>query len=381
MLFLKEYRAAIFWTILVMLVSVALAWQFIPDYFSPEAAGGDYHRYETMMVQLWPNQTMPPWRYRIMYPLLARIPHAMGASNPVSFFWVTMAACFASCLVFRRFLLLLGFGKEAALIGLLVFAATAGVVIPARQYSYPDALMNLFTLIILVYILEKRILAIAVTMTLAVFAKDSIVMLLPLVFVWVPRSRQLKNIILLLVPPAIVFIALRLIFYTEVLHSYFSADNISILLGYWQIEMSKGPVRWVLGALAFSLGPLWLMAFLGIRGNRLFILKTLPYTILIFLPLAFTADTERALCMYAPIVIPLAMCPLQAAAQDRKLLPLWGGLFVILVFASQAIFYIDSSYVKYTMFPGLALAGFGLSWWAARNRSFSMAAGASLFSR
>ena len=94
-----------------------------------------------------------------------------------------MAACFASCLVFRRFLLLLGFGKEAALIGLLVFAATAGVVIPARQYSYPDALMNLFTLIILVYILEKRILAIAVTMALAVFAKDSIVMLLPLVFV------------------------------------------------------------------------------------------------------------------------------------------------------------------------------------------------------
>ena len=102
--------------------------------------------------------------------------------------------------------------------------------------------------------------------------------------------------------------------------------------------MSKGPVRWVLGALAFSLGPLWLMALLGIRGNRLFILKTLPYTILIFLPLAFTADTERALCMYAPIVIPLAMCPLQAAAPDRKLLPLWGGLFVILVFASQAIF-------------------------------------------
>jgi hypothetical protein len=84
------------------------------------------------------------------------------------------------------------------------------------------------------------------------------------------------------------------------------ALSVEAQLDYWRTAMVHGWVRWLLWALAYSMGPLWLLAAWGAARNWPFLASSTLYLIPLLAPLLRTTDTERALMLSFPVVFPLA---------------------------------------------------------------------------
>lgn len=277
---------------------------FIPGYFDT-AAGGDYPYYARMAASLEDPSVPSPWRFRVLNPLLARGLMAFGLSAHAAFFTLTFLFALASSVLMSVFLRQLALSPRAARVGAVLFAASVGGYTPLRRYfGYPDAIANFLLLAALVSLAAGRRGWLAASLGVGALAKENALLLLPFLFV---RVRAWAAPIVssgVLAAPVVVWILLRVTLAAPDGGASL-ALSVEAQLAYWREAMVHGVVRWILWAVAYSMGPLWPIAAVAALRNRRFVAGFALYILVLVLPLVRTTDTERALMLLFPLVLPL----------------------------------------------------------------------------
>lgn len=310
-------RRAVVTDVLFMVVLLAgmlgYMFAFSPQFFF-ESQGGDYPYYVQISQDPFGNAVPSPWRYRLLNPWLASLLTGMGFSTDAAFLTLTIVFAGVSCVLMRCYLSQLGVSLFAARTGALLFAVSVGAFIPMRRYyGYTDALTNAFTLLILVLAHARRHGAAAAALGIGTLAKESMLLLLPYLAVrmLVQHAAWLRLATVLLVPVA-VFAALRLLLPPDPSGAAPVALTWAAQIEYWRTAMVHGVGRWILWSLAYSMGPVWLIALAGARDGATFMRHSWLLIVPLVAPLLRTTDTERALMLAFPVVFPLA-----AFAMDR----------------------------------------------------------------
>jgi hypothetical protein len=308
----------LFWLALVLAL-LAYVLVAVPSHFT-ESQGGDYPYYVQMAETPLNNSVPSPWRYRLLNPYFASLLTGAGVSTDVAFLSLTTAFAAVSCMLMRVYLQQLGLSVFAAWTGALLFAVSVGAYIPLRRYyGYTDALTNSLILLVLVLTVARRHVLTAVALGVGTLAKESMLLLLPFL---AQRLKAIKTpwrvAVAVLAVPIAMFVALRVLVPTEPSGTDPVALTLEAQLEYWRTAMVNGPIRWVLWSLAYSMGPVWLLAAIGLRGNLPFVGSTALYALPVLIPLARTTDTERALMLLFPIVFPLAAYALQPFIKSRS---------------------------------------------------------------
>jgi hypothetical protein len=285
-----------------------LAWMFatVPDFLS-RAHGGDYSYYVQMAETPLTTAVPSPWRYRVLNPWLASLLARTGISIDVAFLLLTVAFAFASSMAMRSFLRRLSLSPFAADAGAILFALSIGGYVPLRRYyGYTDALTNYLILVVLLAALIGRPLITAALLVCGTFAKESLLLLLPFVIL---RERALARpwhqIAIMAVAPIAVFALVRWMIGSNGDASV--ALSWETQLAYWETAMVHGVARWILWSIAYSMGPIWLLAVLAARRHWRFLAAGLWLLIPLIAPIIRTTDTERALLLAFPVIFPLAV--------------------------------------------------------------------------
>ena len=301
---------ALLWLALV-LAMLAFLLVAIPAHFT-ESQGGDYPYYVQMAQAPLENSAPSPWRYRLLNPFLASLLMNAGIPTNVAFLSLTTVFAAASCVLMRIYLQQLGLSVFGARAGALLFAVSVGAYIPLRRYyGYTDALTNSLILLVLVLTAARRHWLTVVTLGVGTVAKESLLLLLP----WLTRrlvaiGTPWRATLAVIGVPVAVFLALRLIV-PPAPSGAPVALTLEAQFEYWRTAMVNGPIRWLLWAFAYSMGPVWLLAAPALRNNMTFVGSMALYAIPLLVPLTRTTDTERALMLLFPIVYPLAALALE----------------------------------------------------------------------
>lgn len=304
--------------VLVVALIVLFLLTAIPAHYV-ESQGGDYPYYVTMAQVPLDNHVPSPWRFRLLNPLLASTLIAAGFSASASFLLLTALFAAASLVLMRIYLEQLGTSRFTARAGALLFAASVGAYIPLRRYyGYTDALTNFFILLVLILAATRRYRVLAAVLGTGTLAKESLLLLLPFLARRISvAARSWRVAASVLSVPIAVFLLLRLVVGPGPSGTAPVALSLDAQFEYWQTAMVHGPVRWILWALAYSMGPVWLLAALAVRRNISFVATMLLVSVLALVPLLRTTDTERALMLLFPIVFPLAAHSLDECRHHR----------------------------------------------------------------
>jgi hypothetical protein len=301
----------------VLAAIVVYLFQTVPDYLAT-APGGDHPYYVEIARGGFDNHAAAPWRYRVLYPYLAALVRSTGASTSVSFFIVTLAFAFASCVLMRAFLRQLSVSTFAATAGALLFTVSVGAYVPLRRgYGYPDTVTNFFVLLALTCLAANRRAAVAAALGVGAFAKESMLLVVPFVAarLWAARER-LVTIVAVLFPPILVFVVLRVVM-APVDGSSSLALTWQAQVDYWKTAMVNGVARWILWSIAYSMGPVWLLAAIAVPRNWTFVRDFGWYVLPLVAPLVRTTDTERALMLSFPLVFALAANAIDGVGRAR----------------------------------------------------------------
>jgi hypothetical protein len=272
-----------------------------------QSAGGDFPYYVQIAAAPLDNAVPSPWRYRLLNPVMASWLMNAGLTAEAAFFALTSVFAWISCVLMQIYLRDLGLSGPASRAGTLLFAVSVGAYIPLRRYfGYTDALTNALILLVLILALRRRYAHVTVALALGAVAKESLLLLVPFLAWRAVRDGQWRAAASMVAAPIAVFLVLRIIIAADSSGSSPMALTWSTQLEYWQTAMVHGIARWVLWSFAYSMGPIWLLAAVALRENTKFAATLLPYALAILAPLTRTTDTERALMLLFPIVIPIA---------------------------------------------------------------------------
>jgi hypothetical protein len=300
------------------------------------SGGGDYLQYAMMVGSPLHNEAAAPWRYRPFLPALAGIAADSGMPLPRAFLLVSSLAAFASCIVFGYFVKRIGFSHGTAVLGTCLFAVSCGGFAAIRGYGYPDALANLFLS------LSGRPLVAAAFATVGVFAKESLLLTVPTIVFLNRGARRFPGLAVVVICPVAAYLVIRNLIPGGQGHSFFSIENVHMVTGYWESAMRHGAMRWCLWSLAYSLGPLWLLAAVNIRAGAGYLWHLSFYVPAVVLPLVLTTDTERALCLLFPATIPVALCGFERFRHRPRVFWTVSLVTVVCVFASSCTFFCTS---------------------------------------
>jgi hypothetical protein len=300
-------------TALLVLAFVTFLFAAIPRHYV-ESQGGDYPYYEEMTRELRHNSVPAPWRYRLLNPLMASGLIAIGLTPHAAFLTLTAIFAGVSCVLMRVLLVQLGVSLFAARAGALLFAVSVGAYIPLRRYyGYTDALTNALILFVLVSAVARRHMAVLATLAIGTVAKESLLLVAPFVAqISFKATRSVRLAAMVLAVPVVVFALLRIVVPVSPAGEAPVALTLQAQFDYWHTAMVNGVVRWILWAIAYSMGPVWAIAALSLPRNRAFAMATTLYVLPVLIPLLRTTDTERALMLLFPLVFPLAATAIDA---------------------------------------------------------------------
>lgn len=284
----------------------------VPGYLT-QSTGGDYPYYVEIARHPLANSVPSPWRYRLLNPWLASQLMAAGVGTDEAFLTLTFTFALVSCVLMRLYLTQLGVSAPGARAGALLFAVSVGAWVPLRRYyGYTDALTNALTLGVLVLAQSGRAMATAVTLAIGTVAKESLLLLLPFVALQLfVRRLAWIAIAAVAVAPVLVYVAIHAIVPADASGSAPVALTWAAQVDYWRTAMVHGATRWILWAFAYSMGPVWLLAAVAVPRNWPFVRGSLLLLLPILVPLIRTTDSERALMLTFPVVIPLAAAALE----------------------------------------------------------------------
>lgn len=248
--------------------------------------------YERMAQQPFEPHTFV-FAYRIAVPWLV---HVLPFSTDVSFSglgWLMTAAA-GGCM----FLLLeeLGAPRKLSVPLAIVFALSPPLLVSAlRQGRNPDPMTLLVMTAGTLFIVQRRARALAVTMLLGAFNRESALFLAPLAYaMWAERPfdpRVLRTAALVTAPALAAFVALRLTIPT--VGGYGSRTAL--------LEQARDQAGTLVRRLASVYGPLWIVAPLALREFG-FARRGLVLVALCVASFAFALDWGRVAAVAAPVV-------------------------------------------------------------------------------
>lgn len=340
------------WTAAILMASVLVLAQLAPNFHAN--GGGDYHQYSQMTRTPLNNTAAAPWCYRPLLPALAGGVARLGLPLPRAFLVVSALAALLSCVAFACLVRNLGFSPSGAILGGCLFAASCGGFGAIQHYGYPDALTNLFLVLSFSLLYSGRPVGAAMVIAVGVVAKESLLLVVPAVIFLSRKARRPVSAATLILCPLLAYVTLRVVIPGGQGQSFFSASNMDGVAQYWKSSMRHGEIRWCLWALTYSLGPLWLLAALNGRAGRKHLWHLSAYLIMLVLPLALTTDTNRALCLAFPAVIPVALCGWERFRHSRRTYWTMGVVTITATFVCASTYYWTSMW-KYVFVPLLCV--------------------------
>lgn len=280
---------------------------------------GDDRIYELMAQDPFATHTFP-FAYRILVPTLV---HVLPFGHTFSFnllAWLCTGASGAvTYVLLRRFDV-----PELVAAGLgVVLASSPGLLIVSlRDGRNTDAATVLVMLLAVLFMVDRKPRALALTLLVAALTRESAMFLVPLTYAlwaerWVDRD-ALRRTALVCAPAVLAYAALRLGLPTvgrEQVKGYGAGlvqgriDNVSEGLRAWRTEGRR---------IALAFGPLWLLAPFALRTTP-FTRRGLVLVACCLASMTFALDWGRMVLLAAPVVLVAAGVVL--ARHRRLVLP------------------------------------------------------------
>ncbi len=284
---------------------------------------GDDRIYELMAQDPGATHTFP-FAYRILVPSIV---HVLPFGHTFSFSllaWLATGACGGvTYVLLRRFAVADGLAIALA----VLFATSPGLlVVSLRDGRNPDAATLLLMLMAVLFMVDRRPRALAVTLVVGAFVRESVVFLMPLTYAvwavrWVDRD-ALKRTAAVCAPALMVYLALRAGIPTvgrEQVNGY--GDG---LLEGRINNLERGfDDGWTqLRRLFVAFGPLWFVVPLGVRDTP-FVRRGSVLVACCLLAMTFALDWGRMILLAAPVVLVAAGVALQR--RPRLVAPVLAG--------------------------------------------------------
>lgn len=282
-------------TLLIVLLDALVADERTPR--------GDDRIYELMAQDPLSTHTFP-FAYRILVPTLV---HVLPFGHTFSFSllaWLCTGGCGAvTYVLLRRFAV-----SEAVAVGVAAVLATSPglLIVSLRDGRNTDAATVLAMLVAVLFMVDRRPRALAVTLLVAALTRESAMFLVPLTYAvwaerWVDRA-ALRRTALACAPAIAAYAALRIGLPTvgrEQVKGYGAGlvqgriDNIGDGLRAWRTEGRR---------IALAFGPLWLLAPLALRTTP-FVRRGLVLVACCLASMTFALDWGRMILLAAPVVL------------------------------------------------------------------------------
>lgn len=320
--------------LLLFSVAVSISYFHVARYdlYDPATGGrhGDVAQY-VRLAQGVPLEEIPkPYRYRILVPWLASLVPVPGALldgiyevSPeklvsLRFGVVNSVALAAAAGCLFALLGLWGFAPSERLIGSLLFL-TAFYVVNWATTPMVDAAAYAFLTAALWCALTQRGPALCAVVCVGMFAKETLVLSVPLVLLLVRERAQAWRLCAWCAPGMLAYAIFRLQLPTELGYRYDPAT----LLAHFRRLGSPARLAWLAIDLVQVYGALWILAALGWRALRqpahplargVWILP-----IVFALPLVLGTNFGRIWFLSFPVVIPMALLGLRRVlAEDAR---------------------------------------------------------------
>jgi hypothetical protein len=271
-----------------------------------------------------------PYAYRVAVPWLV---HILPFSHVVSFTGLALIAIAAASAA--MYALLGEFGIEPLLSGALALgfalSPTLLVVLVRHGRSVDPASVLVLTLGCLLIVRRKRV-ALALTLLVGAAVRESTLFLIPLAYVvWAERPfdwEALRDVVLVTAAPVAVYVILRTSI-NAVGRQYQPGYTGPFLKARWDIvrsALSGATLPVELRRLAYTFGPLWLVAPFALRDLS-FARRGLVLVVLCLASLTFAYDWGRIMFLAAPVFFVAAAC----VVDDRRRLALATVLVLLAV--------------------------------------------------
>ena len=237
----------------------------------------------------------------------------------VRFSLVNAAFLVLTAAALQRLMLGLGFAFPAALLGTLLFF-TAHPVVQSGSFPMVDAGSWCALAVGAMLVLERRALLLALAFAVGMFAKETLVLLLPLTVLAPTSWRERARLLAATVPGLAAYLAFRFWISPDPAESYSRLSDLashpSMPLG-WVASVGTSPARLV--DLLASFGLLWVPAIAALRRRDTpAVLRRWALLVPILLALIVLAywNLGRVLFYAFPVVIPLAVLGLERWWRD-----------------------------------------------------------------
>jgi len=296
--------------------------------------GWDRHLYIEMarggLFDFW----LAPYCWRLLEPALAA---ALPFDLQASFMTVTFAALVGLGVAVYGLVRVSGFSRwHGAIAVLLLYSLGWGPKYVVSDFWVPDALGTLFLVVAIIFAVRKRPIEMAVTLTVGVLAKESVLFAVPLFYTLNARRfgdwRQLGTTLLVAAPALAVLVAVRLLIpeangdgsyiatlppvisrFPEIFPPYSYIDRFNEIA-----RESRWADRSWADFDAYFTDPfgvaLLLLAGIGVVRKPVLAASLVPFLVLVYSQLLFATDTQRLLVLAFPALALLAMPGLDAVA-------------------------------------------------------------------
>ncbi len=350
------------------LAAMALVWLIGPREF----VTGDTTHYLAMVA----GEAAPaPFGYR---PLAPAIIAALPTSPAAGFFLLAYAATLGTLLVLRALLRHLGVSPATATVSAVFLCLSYPVAGYLARWGRIDPLANFLLALSLLWILRRRLFAAAAAMAIGVLAKETLVFLVPILFLHRIRDRMRDRrawagaVLLCSLPILSLVIARSTI---EVDYGEYAVESPEDLGQAWEriweynVE-DVGLTKRVARDLTKSYGFFWVLAALGLLTDRRLRLESLYLVAVGFALCVVATDWARMLGTgYPGIFIPAALLldRFRATSRWRLLIAGFLTLSVAQCYLSLLVFRELAGYDRLAMMVFqvlVVLAGAGLALWA-----------------
>jgi hypothetical protein len=311
-------------------VLLALFYAVLPHESVPH---GDESIYERMAQHPFDTHTFP-FAYRIAVPTLA---HVLPFSHTFSFVTLALLCTGAASGFLYLVMTRLGTPPAVALALALLFAISPPLlVVVLRQGRNVDAATVLAMIAATLFILDRRPVALGVTLALGALTRESALFMVPFAYaVWATRPldwQAARRVLLVAAPAVAAYVALRLAIPTvgrELVQGYGGSlvgDRFDIIgkgLSDWKTELRR---------VFIVFGPLWLLAPLALPRMS-FARRGLVLVALCAVSMSFALDWGRVLLLAAPVVYPAAGYVLRERPRLQAI-TIASWLAVILIYAA-----------------------------------------------
>lgn len=259
---------------------------------------GDSAVYIQMSYQPF-NYILAPFSYRILTPLIV---YLLPLKHYMGFIVVNLTATIGTSILLYYYLKKLNIVRIYRIIGTLFFLFSPSVLYSLLNINLVDPLSYLFFLLAFYAILTKDDKLFLIAVVLGVFNKETILLVIPLFFIFkLDRGilKALKSTLIVSLPGLMIFVILR---YFYGLVNYLSLDNISSITSYHLSPniFFNNPFP--------AFGTLWIISLFNLIHIESSFIKKAVYLIpLIILQIFIATDTFKVLFLAFPIIIPLSL--------------------------------------------------------------------------